>query len=555
MADQFSPTILVVDNEKRWRDLLSIKLSEAGYEVHTCGSEKNRETACMKALSETRTDLVVMDVRLYRTIDDADISGLNLAQEIRRNYPDIAIVIKTAYSVGAELDRWIKRHAQLLEGVADAFLLQSPTLESDLSIGRNSGADVVAVARTLFEKKVRTNFGCELAWDGLKPADVIATFKDRLAKQKLLTVEDEVCLLLRKLYYEPGGGPTRIRIAPLVPGVSKAAVVLVEPFHGAERRASEVVKMDLRARVERELDNFRKYVRGRVGGRRAPHEEREAFTTRLGGFALTNLGIEPGELQEFGTYYDENKFEHPELIRAAISDLFEQTCKLWYQTPRTVEKPTDQWLAEEFSQWESKFLEGVELSRARRGVDGRLSFRDLPDISFANPIDLLSLVMAGKLEQSYSETVTHGDLNSRNLLVDKHQQTWLIDFYQTRPSHVLRDLCRLETTILFERIVSENLAALVQFTAGLASASHLDQEIEVAVNLSQFPEMDAALEAICHIRGLAGTAQGLGRGIADYYTIVACDALKYASFENVAAVRRKHALAYASQLLTRVSLL
>lgn len=43
----------------------------------------------------------------------------------------------------------------------------------------------------------------------------------------------------------------------------------------------------------------------------------------------------------------------------------------------------------------------------------------------------------------------HGDLNAANILMDEHENVWLIDFYQTHQGHVLRDLIKLENDLLY----------------------------------------------------------------------------------------------------------
>lgn len=43
----------------------------------------------------------------------------------------------------------------------------------------------------------------------------------------------------------------------------------------------------------------------------------------------------------------------------------------------------------------------------------------------------------------------HGDLNGANILIDDHDNVWLIDFFQTHRGHVLRDLIKLENDILY----------------------------------------------------------------------------------------------------------
>ncbi len=79
--------ILVVDDEKSIRELCAEELGDEGYEVITTGE-------CNKALeliSSEHPSAVVLDIRM----DDCD--GLDFLQELRNTYPDLPIILNTAY--------------------------------------------------------------------------------------------------------------------------------------------------------------------------------------------------------------------------------------------------------------------------------------------------------------------------------------------------------------------------------------------------------------------------------------------------------------------------
>ncbi|MBI1870282.1 MAG: isochorismatase family protein [Chlamydiae bacterium] len=43
----------------------------------------------------------------------------------------------------------------------------------------------------------------------------------------------------------------------------------------------------------------------------------------------------------------------------------------------------------------------------------------------------------------------HGDLNGANIIVDDHENVWLIDFFHTHRGHVLKDLIKIENDVLY----------------------------------------------------------------------------------------------------------
>ena len=80
--------ILVVDNEKNMRDLLSFTLKKKGYFVETA---EDGEMA-MESLSREIYDVVLTDVRMPR------MSGLTLLQKAKEVSPETIIIMMTAYA-------------------------------------------------------------------------------------------------------------------------------------------------------------------------------------------------------------------------------------------------------------------------------------------------------------------------------------------------------------------------------------------------------------------------------------------------------------------------
>ena len=80
----------------------------------------------------------------------------------------------------------------------------------------------------------------------------------------------------------------------------------------------------------------------------------------------------------------------------------------------------------------------------------------------------------------------HGDLNGANILVDEHENVWLIDFYHTHRGHVLRDLIKLENDLLY-------LMTPIETDAELNEAMELSRFLVNVEDLrSPLPELDKA---------------------------------------------------------------
>ncbi len=80
-------TILVVDDEKNYLLVMDALLAEAGYEVLTAESA----AAALDIIRKTDLDLVISDMKMPK------VSGIELLTEIKRLYPDLPVIIMTAF--------------------------------------------------------------------------------------------------------------------------------------------------------------------------------------------------------------------------------------------------------------------------------------------------------------------------------------------------------------------------------------------------------------------------------------------------------------------------
>ncbi|MEN8257650.1 MAG: sigma-54 dependent transcriptional regulator [Thermodesulfobacteriota bacterium] len=82
------PSILVVDDELSMREFLSILLEKEGYQVFTAGDpQRGFEIARSRDL-----DLVITDIRM------GEMSGLDLLKELKDSFPDLPVLIITAFA-------------------------------------------------------------------------------------------------------------------------------------------------------------------------------------------------------------------------------------------------------------------------------------------------------------------------------------------------------------------------------------------------------------------------------------------------------------------------
>lgn len=82
-------TILVVDDELGYREMLQMDLAGQGFNVYTAGGGFE----ALEILKKEKIDLVVTDMKM------PNMDGLDTVIAIKKNHPGIPIVLMTGYAV------------------------------------------------------------------------------------------------------------------------------------------------------------------------------------------------------------------------------------------------------------------------------------------------------------------------------------------------------------------------------------------------------------------------------------------------------------------------
>lgn len=130
-----SPCILVVEDEKELREYLQNVLTENGFMVKFAING----VQAISSVEKSEPDLVLLDLRL------PDISGESICTELRRNYPNLPIIILTAKDtlsdkikgLGIGADDYITKPFVTEELIArlKARLRRNGTHQSTITIG------------------------------------------------------------------------------------------------------------------------------------------------------------------------------------------------------------------------------------------------------------------------------------------------------------------------------------------------------------------------------------------------------------------------------------
>jgi two-component system, NtrC family, response regulator AtoC len=93
--------ILIIDDERLIRWSLAQKMTRWGYEV----IEAESGAAGLRALTEENPDLLLLDMKL------PDAKGTDVLENLRKNWPDLPVVMITAFGVIEDVVTAMRRGA------------------------------------------------------------------------------------------------------------------------------------------------------------------------------------------------------------------------------------------------------------------------------------------------------------------------------------------------------------------------------------------------------------------------------------------------------------
>lgn len=98
----------------------------------------------------------------------------------------------------------------------------------------------------------------------------------------------------------------------------------------------------------------------------------------------------------------------------------------------------------------------------------------------------------------------HGDLNGANIILDAHENVWLIDFFHAHRGHVLKDLIKLENDLLyiFTTLNSvEDLRDACRLSDLLVAIEDLGAPLPALPEDVRLPQLRRAWETVAMLRG------------------------------------------------------
>lgn len=228
----------------------------------------------------------------------------------------------------------------------------------------------------------------------------------------------------------------RVELTSLGGGFSGARVFRARSFDSVgHEHAPSVAKIGDRKPVAQERVAFER-VEG-VLGNRAPRVQHYVDLGVKAGIRYGYAAMGRGEVRTFRSLYRGGA--SAEVVERVLLDVFEDVLAPFFAAARYERLP----LLEHYG-FHGRFAPSVRRNVvAVAGPEGPAQYADL--VGF---YERFLPEFAPPPEHRYVSMV-HGDLNGANILVDGRDNVWVIDWFHAAPSHVLKDLIKLENDLLF----------------------------------------------------------------------------------------------------------
>ena len=516
--------ILVVDDLPDPRSTVQGILEDAGYVVI---SVSNKEDA-LRAVDSDRFHIAILDVRLDEW-DEDNRDGLDLMFTINEIDPTIAIIILTGYA-DVEMVQDALQPDHNGNRPAFGFLNKS-----------EMGQLVDYVQRAL---KVHVGLIEGLAIDD--PSEVIPKLASILRFSQSLkpatqTIIEECQEALGKLFADC----TSIEIHPMQEGFSGVAVLKIVPVYRERGKGTEcVVKIGERALIEKELKRYETYIKGI--GHRLPNALEIARTHSLGGIIYTFAGM--GNVRDFTSFFH---FANIETIKYALNSLYHETCPHQQGNAGTLNQNKDlcKIYLNQLHLSEAKFNKAlgklINENRSFRKVHHNLKLIYKDGSLLTNPYEF---ALSANLYCDYFSYIIHGDLYGNNILIDQHNETWLIDFETAGDGPILQDYASLENYVRLYLSDSEQLDNLIKWEKTL----FLNDQISPNFPNEENNELVGKIhQTILIIRNLARQTKHFSDRA--FLISLLFNALRTTTFLELSSNIREHALLSASLIADRIA--
>ncbi|OQY81787.1 MAG: hypothetical protein B6D41_19125 [Chloroflexi bacterium UTCFX4] len=482
MSDFHWKRILVVEDRADQREHILLSLAQAGYEPLPAADFASAQ----HLLRSEHFHLGIFDINL----NDPDHLGKNeLGLELLKDVAELNLggIFPVVFLSNYLTKKSLLRMSREINQITAWYPLERKQLRQP------PPPELLKEVKRFFDEYLKINF--DIAYDPesraviCRSAAQLAEKEDRMPSTARL--EWQLKDILGKLFADA----TELVLRELNQGFSGAVVLEARPMLGELPAKPLVVKVSRRDKIQTEARNYEQYVKPLLLTEATSHLDRgPAYSQHLGGIAYTSAFIESDAARDLDHFWREHS--DGECVHA-LEQLF-RTLGPWFETrdrkrPRNVRELYIRALGLEKDA--SRLPDAVRATHPDWDWDAPRLWFDPPGRLLPNP---LLWFQQGDARATVSESITHGDLHTRNVMMNPRGQAWLIDFYRTGPSHLLRDLVILETDLKFRCMEDISLELLCEIEALLFSISPRQAHPKIGLEMS--PQAEKIVRMLLAIR-------------------------------------------------------
>ncbi|MBI4651945.1 response regulator [Candidatus Desantisbacteria bacterium] len=471
--------ILVVDDQEKTREDLKELFHEDGNYV---------DTACdgvetMQKIKSSHFDLVSLDMVMPGK------NGLEVAKDIREINKDICIML-----------------------ITDEELLKREGYDKDNIIGEliKIGKTFTPIYKDFFTSYGKKAFSPNMRTEILKKAHELI-MSNVVINEKLIvnhgpdvSINESEKKVLCRLFYEC----EKITISPLTSGYSGAKVFRVSPEIKGHGQDEVIVKIDWAENIYKESRNVKMFVENWLGFYKVSHIKNVCYSGEMGGIIYTLIEGSLENLVSFMRYVQINPLKK---IEKVLEELFLRTFKNWYNNKESRAFLIHVVLQEKIMNMD--MLKGLVKKYFPDFKDNaRVTINGISD-KVINPIYAFKGLNINDHIHSYYSYI-HGDLNASNILIDTHNNCYVIDFFFTDIGFILQDFVLMELDLKLFLLDNFPLEEICQYEKQLIKQDSYSKKIIFTENNKKIKKI---YQTILIIRRIAGEITIPNNNIKHYY--------------------------------------
>lgn len=464
--------ILLIEDRENFSRTIQRWLTDEGYQVKVAKSYQE----AISIFKREHFHIAIADIRLEDE-DEQNEDGLKALNDLRNEDGKISMpcIVLSAYPT---VDNILKATQDL--GACN-YIQKKPGYRRKL---------LKAIDKQ-FQSRIQINFNLEYDDSNMLIPEIASDIYWSSKKEPIIDLLiAQIKDLFGKLFFDA----ERLYISKINPGLTGAVIVRVRPTWRYGPGPSCIVKINRDDKVQTESQNYRRYVKKYLSNDVIAKLD-EVYTQHVGALMYTFAERDGSPLDEFDTYYSEAESEG---ITNSLDRLFRKTCGYWYDQRKRVNKNLLKLYYKAFELTPEKLIERIRSILPHfKAASKHFHFENIP-IALLNPVTWLK-EHADECVLSVYYSVTHGDLTGRNILVDQDGRCWLIDFYRTYESHILRDFIILETDIKYRLMPKPSLQEFLLLEQTLLKPHQEEDDFhDVGKNVS--PKIQKAFNVLKSLR-------------------------------------------------------